>query len=208
MNIYGIPTVENYLVQTVEEAVRVAEQIAKPVVMKIESPAILHKSDIGAVKVGITSEEVPQVFHKIMENARKALQGKNEIDGISIQPMIKEGKEILIGAIYDRTFGHLIRFGMGGKYVELFRDFATRLVPLSPSKVEEMIRETKIASKLLQGFRDEPAYDIELVKESLLRLSQLVIDLPWIEEIEANPLVVWEKGGVVIDARIKIGKES
>jgi len=92
--------------------------------------------------------------------------------------------------------------------VELFRDFATRLVPLSPSKVEEMIRETKIASKLLQGFRDEPAYDIELVKESLLRLSQLVIDLPWIEEIEANPLVVWEKGGVVIDARIKIGKES
>jgi len=150
-----------------------------------------------AVKVGVTSEEVPQVFHKIMENARKALQGKNEIDGISIQPMIKEGKEILIGAIYDRTFGHLIRFGMGGKYVELFRDFATR-----------MIRETKIASKLLQGFRDEPAYDIELVKESLLRLSQLVIDLPWIEEIEANPLVVWEKGGVVIDARIKIGKES
>ncbi|RLE14792.1 CoA-binding protein [Candidatus Aerophobetes bacterium] len=208
MNIYGIPTVKNYLVQTVEEAVRVAEQIAKPVVMKIESPAILHKSDIGAVKVGVISEEVPQVFHKIMENARKALQGKNEIDGISIQPMIKEGKEILIGAIYDRTFGHLIRFGMGGKYVELFRDFATRLVPLSPSKVEEMIRETKIASKLLQGFRDEPAYDIELVKESLLRLSQLVIDLPWIEEIEANPLVIWEKGGVVIDARIKIGKES
>jgi len=210
MNIYGIPTVENYLVQSVEEAVEIAERLSGSVVMKIESPAIIHKSDIGGVKVGVKKEQVVETFHQIMENAKKVLQGKgkNEIEGISIQPMVKEGREILIGAVYDRTFGHLVRFGLGGKYVELFRDFATRLTPLSPSKIEEMIQETKIASKLLQGFRDEPAYDIELVKESLLRLSQLVQDIPWIEEIEANPLVIWERGGKVLDARIRIAKED
>jgi len=205
MKMYGIPTVENFLVKNAKEAVKVAEEIAEPVVMKIESPAIIHKSDIGGVKLGIKGKgQVTETFHEIMENAKKITHGEDEIDGISIQPMIKEGREILIGAIEDKTFGHLIRFGLGGKYVELFRDFATRLVPLTETKVDEMIKETRIASKFLQGFRDEPAYDIELIKESLLRLSQLLQDIPWIKEIEANPFVVWEEGGVVIDARIKI----
>ena len=208
MKLYGIPVVENHLTRTVEEAVKAAEHISEPVVMKIESPAIIHKSDIGGVKVGVRQKEVEQVFHQIMENARDAVQSRDEIDGISIQPMVKQGREILIGAINDTSFGHLIRFGLGGKYVELFRDFATRLVPLSMGKVDEMIRDTRIASKFLQGFRDEPPYDIELVKESLLKLSQLVQDIPWIEEIEANPLVVWENGAAVIDARIKIAKET
>lgn len=208
MKIYGIPTVENYLAKTIDEAVQIAKRIARPVVMKIESPAIIHKSDIGGVKVGVKNRQVPDAFRQILENSRKTLQGKNEIDGISIQPVVKEGKEILIGAVADETFGHLIRFGLGGRYVELFRDFATRLVPLSVNKVDEMIQETKIASKLLQGFRNEPACDVEIIRNCLLRLSQLVQDIPWIREIEANPLVVWEKGGVVIDARIKIGKED
>lgn len=208
MNVYGIPTVDNYLVQTVEEAVEVAEKISGPVVMKIESPAIIHKSDIGGVRVNLTGEQVKEAFYQIMENAEKALQGKDEIIGVSIQPMVKEGKEILIGAIHDRTFGHLIRFGLGGKYVELFRDFSTRLAPLSFSKVKEMIEETKIASRILKGFRDEASSDLNLVENSLLRLSQLVQDIPQIEEIEANPLVVWEKGGVIIDARVRIEKED
>ena len=151
---------------------------------------------------------MPQVFRQIVENAKEYLKKEDGIDGVSIQPMVKEGREILIGAISDVTFGHLIRFGMGGKYVELFRDFSTRLIPLSPSAAEEMIEETRIISRLLKGFRDEPAYDVELIKDSLLRLSQLVEDTPWIEEIEANPLVVWEKGGVIIDARIKIAREE
>ncbi|MCD6574351.1 acetate--CoA ligase family protein [Candidatus Aerophobetes bacterium] len=208
MKSYGIPTVENYLAHTVEEAVKIAEKVGSPVVMKIESSAIIHKSDIGGVKVGVEVEEVPQVFRQIVENAKEYLKKEDGIDGISIQPMVKEGREILIGAISDVTFGHLIRFGMGGKYVELFRDFSTRLIPLSPSAAEEMIEETRIISRLLKGFRDEPAYDVELIKDSLLRLSQLVEDIPWIEEIEANPLVVWEKGGVIIDARIKIAREE
>ncbi len=206
---YRIPVVENYLTRSPEEARQIAEKIGKPLVMKIESPAIVHKSDIGGVKVGIKPDKVEQAFNEIMENAKKFLKGRSdEIKGVSIQPFLKEGREILIGAIKDVNFGHLIRFGLGGKYVELFRDFSTRLVPLTSSRVLEMIEETKIASKLLQGFRDEPAYDVELVKESLLKLSQLVEDIPWIEEIEANPLLVYTKGGAVIDARIRIAKEE
>lgn len=208
MKAYGIPTVENYLAGNAEEALSIVEKIGEPVVMKIESPLITHKSDIGGVKVGVEKAKVKEVFQQIIQNARNALEGKNEIKGVSIQPVVREGKEVLIGVIRDEVFGHLIRFGLGGKYVELFRDFSTRLVPLTPSKAEEMIEETKIASKLLTGFRDEPIYDVKLVKESLLRLSQLVQDFPWIEEIEANPLTVWEEGGAVIDARVRIVKED
>lgn len=209
METYGIPTVENYLTQNLGEAVKVAEKIAQPVVMKIESPVILHKSDIGGVKVGVRGkQQIARVFQQIMENSMRAGYTEKEIEGISIQPMVKKGREMLIGAIEDKTFGHLIRFGLGGKYVELFRDFTTRLAPLSIDKVNEMVQETKIASKFLQGFRDEPACDIELIKESLLRLSQLVQDIPWIREIEANPFVIWEKEGAVIDARIKITQED
>ena len=208
MKAYGIPVVESYLAKDAREALEIARKFGDCVVMKIESPAIIHKSDVGGVRVGVRVEDVPRVFSEIVENAKKFLGKEDKIEGVSIQPMAKEGREILIGAISDISFGHLVRFGMGGKYVELFRDFSTKLAPLSPSKVDCMIKETRIASKLLQGFRDEPPYDIELVKESLLRLSQLLGDIPWIEEIEANPLVVWEKGGVVIDARIKISKEE
>jgi len=208
MSAYGIPTVDNYLVRTPEEAVQVARKISGPVVMKIESPAIIHKSDIGGVKLNVSVDQVKRSFNQIMENAERFLHGDDEIVGISIQPMLKEGKEVLIGAIRDVTFGYLIRFGLGGKYVELFRDFSTKLVPLTPSKVEEMIDETRIISRLLKGFRDEGPSDINLVRDSLLRLSRLVQDIPWIEEIEANPLVVWEKGGVIIDARIRIRKEG
>lgn len=208
MKIYGIPTVENFLAHNAQEATGIVEKMAQPVVMKIESSAIIHKSDIGGVKLGVRSEQIPQTFHQIMENVRRAGHKEDEIEGISLQPMVKEGREFLIGAVKDKSFGHLIRFGLGGKYVELFRDFASRLAPLSEDKVNEMVGETKIASKFLQGFRDEPSCDIELVKQSLLRLSQLVQDIPWIKEIEANPFTVWEKGGVVIDARIKIAKEE
>ncbi len=208
MNAYGIPTVENHIAKDAEEAVRIAEKIPGPVVMKIESPAIIHKSDIGGVKTNLTDEKIKEAFYEIMKNAKKALKNENEIIGVSIQPMIKEGKEILIGAIHDDIFGHLIRFGLGGKYVEAFRDFSTRLVPLYPSEAKEIIKETRIASKLLQGFRDEPPSDINLIEESLLRLSQLVQDFPQIEEVEANPLVVWEKGGLIIDARLKLTKKE
>ncbi|MBC7188653.1 acetate--CoA ligase family protein, partial [Candidatus Aerophobetes bacterium] len=204
MKAYRIPVVESYLARTVEEALELTHKMKEPFVLKIESAEIVHKSDVGGVKVGVRKDQVENAFSEIMEKARKVVKDREKIEGILVQPLIKWGREMLIGAIQDSTFGHLIRFGLGGKYVELFRDFSTRLVPLSREKAKKMIEETKIASKFLQGFRDEPAADAEIVIDCLLRLSQLVLDFPWIQEIEANPLVVWEKGGVVIDARIKI----
>ena len=208
MGTYGIPVTVNRLARTAENAVAIAAEIGGLVVMKIESPRILHKSDIGGVRVGVEQEAVARVFGEIMSNALAVVGSKTDIEGISIQPLVRKGIEILVGAVKDSTFGHLIRFGLGGKYVELFRDFSTRLVPLSPGKIKSMIAETKIAATLLEGFRDEPGGNRQLVEDTLLKLSYLLQDMPWIEEIEANPLVVWPEGGLIIDARITIAKKG
>jgi len=205
MEAYGIPVVKSWLVKEAKEALKVAESLASSVVMKIESPAILHKSEAGAVLLDLKTEEVEDAFHKLMERAKR-LVGNNGIRGISLQPMVRKGKETLVGAFLDKVFGHLIKFGLGGKYVEIYRDVSTRLVPLTPWKAKEMIRETKVISRLLKGVRDEKSSDIALVEEVLLRVSQLVSDFPEIVEIEANPLVVWEKGGVAVDARLALVK--
>lgn len=205
MEAYGIPVVKSWLVKEAKEALKVAESLASSVVMKIESPAILHKSEAGAVLLDLKTEKVEDAFHKLTERAKR-LVGNNGIRGISLQPMMRKGKEALVGASFDKVFGHLIKFGLGGKYVEIYRDVSTRLVPLTPGKAKEMIRETKVISRLLRGVRDEKSSDIALVEEVLLKVSQLVSDFPEIVEIEANPLVVWEKGGVVVDARLALGK--
>jgi len=205
MEAYGIPVVKSWLVKEAKEALKVAESLASSVVMKIESPAILHKSEAGAVLLDLKTEKVEDAFHKLMKRAKR-LVGSNGIRGISLQPMVRKGKEALVGASFDKVFGHLIKFGLGGKYVEIYRDVSTRLVPLTPWKAKEMIRETRVISRLLKGVRDEKSSDIALVEEVLLKVSQLVSDFPEIVEIEANPLVVWEKGGVVVDARLALGK--
>jgi len=227
MEAYGIPVVKSWLVKEAKEALKVAESLASSlpvpayadtqtgvarrqarqtgVVMKIESPAILHKSEAGAVLLDLKTEKVEDAFYKLTERAKR-LVGNNGIRGISLQPMVRKGKEALVGASFDKVFGHLIKFGLGGKYVEIYSDVSTRLVPLTPGKAKEMIRETKIISHLLRGVRDEKSSDIALVEEVLLKVSQLVSDFPEIVEIEANPLVVWEKGGVVVDARLALVK--
>jgi len=129
--------------------------------------------------------------------------GKDEIKGICIQPQVREGKEVLMGVSYDDVFGHMIRFGLGGKYVEIYKDTSTRAAPLTSEEPKEMIEETEYISKLLRGVRGEAACDIPLVEELLLRLSQLITHFPQIKEVEANPLVVWRKGAVAIDARLR-----
>ncbi|MFQ6065789.1 MAG: acetate--CoA ligase family protein [bacterium] len=204
MKAYGIPTVENYLVRKVDEALEVAGSLHSSLAMKIESPAILHKSDTGGVLLNLKLADVETSFYELMERAKKSAQAQ-KIRGISIQPMVKGGKEVIIGVSWDAVFGHLIKFGLGGKYVEIYRDVSTKLVPLTPSMTKEMIRETKVISKLLKGVREEPPSDVAEVKEALLRFSQLVSDFPGILEIEANPLVVWEKGAMVVDARLRLG---
>lgn len=203
MKAYGIPTVENYLVRELHEALDAAESLHSPLAMKIESPAILHKSDTGGVLLNLKLADVETSFYQLMERAKRIVQA-NRIRGISIQPMVKEGKEVLIGVSWDDVFGHLIKFGLGGKYVEIYRDVSTKLVPLTPSMTEEMIGETKVISRLLKGVREESPSDVPEVEEALLRFSQLVGDFPRISEVEANPLVVWKKGAMVVDARLRL----
>ncbi len=203
MKAYGIPTVENYLVRELHEALDVAENLHSSLAMKIESPAILHKSDTRGVLLNLKLADVETSFYQLMERAKRIVQA-NRIRGISIQPMVKEGKEVLIGVSWDDVFGHLIKFGLGGKYVEIYRDVSTKLVPLTPSMTEEMIGETKVISRLLKGVREESPSDVPEVEEALLRFSQLVCDFPRILEIEANPLVVWKKGAMVVDARLRL----
>ena len=203
MKAYGIPTVENYLVRELHEALDAAESLHSSLAMKIESPAILHKSDTGGVLLNLKLADVETSFYQLMERAKRIVQA-NRIRGISIQPMVKEGKEVLIGVSWDDVFGHLIKFGLGGKYVEIYRDVSTKLVPLTPSMTEEMIGETKVISRLLKGVREESPSDVPEVEEALLRFSQLVGDFPRISEVEANPLVVWKKGAMVVDARLRL----
>ena len=114
--------------------------------------------------------------------------------------MVGDGKEVLIGISHDDVFGHMVRFGLGGKYVEIYRDTSVRVAPLTSEEAKEMIDETKYISKLLRGARGEATSDIALVEELLLRLSHLTTHFPQIKEVEANPLVVWKEGGVAIDA--------
>ena len=199
---YGIPVVKSYLARSEEEALRIGKLLDSPVVMKIESPQVLHKSEVGGVKVGINKEEIVSCFRDMLERVGRIV-GKDRIKGICIQPLVREGKEVLIGVSYDDVFGHMIRFGLGGKYVEIYKDTSTRVAPLTSEEPKEMIEETEYISQLLRGVRGEAASDIPLVEELLLRLSQLITHFPQIKEVEANPLVVWKEGAVAIDARLR-----
>lgn len=202
---YGIPIVDNYLATDPGEALTKFQGIDGPVCMKVESPEVVHKSDAGGVRLHV-DENPESVFREIVDTVvRKTGIGENEIEGISLQPMLTGGKETLIGSTYEDILGgHLVRFGLGGKYTEVFRDVSARTSPLSSREAEVLIEETSYIKKLMRGAREEEPCDEELVKESLLRLSQLVEDFPEIQEVEANPLLVWPSGAAVIDARLRL----
>lgn len=203
---YGIPVVESFIARTPEEASKIARSLGVPVAMKIESSKVIHKSDVGGVEINVESDH-SVAFRRIVENVKAAIPDLNDEDiaGVCIQPMAKKGREILMGAIREKAMKcHVMNFGLGGKYTEVFRDVSSGIAPLSPGTARRMVEETKYISKLLKGQRGEPPSDIEAVVEALLRLSQLVTDFPEIAEIEANPFMVYEEGGAVVDARLAL----
>ena len=200
---YGIKTVKSKLASTPEEAVAVASEIGYPVVMKIASSEILHKSDIGGVRVGINNEQEVRDIFEIMLIRAKRFFPDAPILGVSIQEMIKDGKEVILGMSRDPQFGPLVMFGLGGIYVEVLKDIAFRIAPFSKEEVQGMIREIK-TYPLLSGVRGEKPVDINSVAVCLLRLSQLVTDFPEILEMDINPLKVNNEGALAIDARITI----
>jgi acetyltransferase len=204
---YNFPVVKTKVAQTEDEAATFASQLGYPVVLKILSPQIIHKTDAGGVALDIKSEnEVRDTFNRLIEKA-KEYNPDAEILGVTVQPMIKkQGYEVIIGAKTDPLFGPVILFGMGGVGVELFKDFAIGIPPLNQTLVRRMMEETKVY-QLLKGYRNVPPANIKLLEEIIVRFSQMLVDFPQLKEVDINPLFINEKEAFAIDARIVIDKE-
>ncbi|MCC7554011.1 MAG: acetate--CoA ligase family protein [Methanobacteriaceae archaeon] len=201
---YGISAAPIKLAESPEEAGKLAEEMEFPVVLKIASDKILHKSDIGGVKVGIeTKEEAEKTFNEIIENAKKAHPDITP-DGVEVQKMMPSGKEVLVGMIRDKQFGPMIAFGMGGIYVNLIEDVSFKLAKgLTCDEIDQQISSTKVAT-LLEGYRGEAPSDINEVKEAIKRVAKLTLDFPEISELDVNPIFVYEEGSSALDVKITL----
>lgn len=205
MEAYGIPLPKSGLAATPDEAVALAESIGYPVVMKIASPDILHKSDIGGIKLNITSAaEVRDAFDLLVYRAQRFMPDAT-IWGCQVQQMVKGGREVIIGMNRDPQFGPLLMFGLGGIYVEALKDVTFRVAPIDRRSATEMLDEIR-SYRLLRGVRGEKPSDRAAIVDTLLRVSQLVTDFPEIVELDINPLMVFEQGrGVLgIDMRLAL----
>jgi 4-hydroxybutyryl-CoA synthetase (ADP-forming) len=204
---YGFPVPKSILVNSEDEAVKAATEIGFPVVMKISSKDIIHKSESGGVKVELKNpDDVKNAYTTILSNV-KNYNPNAKIEGVLVQEMVTNSKELILGAKQDKLFGPLLMFGLGGIYVEILKDVNFRLAPISESEALEMIESIKTIS-LLKGARGEKSSDIASVVDCLLRLSQLLVDFPEIEEFDINPLLVLEegRGSRVVDVRIGLKK--
>ncbi len=200
---YGVPLPKSILATKESQATSAAKKIGYPVVMKIASPQIIHKSDAGGVKVGLkTPQEVKKAFKEIIKNAKR-YDKKATIKGVLVQEMVKGGKETIIGSKQEPGFGPVIMFGMGGIYVEVLKDVTIRIAPITDIEADEMISSIK-TNKLLQGVRGEKPSDLQKLSECLQKISQLVTDFEEIKELDLNPVLVFEKnkGCKVVDVRI------
>ncbi len=208
LDAYRFPRPKTIWTRTSEEAVAAAKEIGYPVVMKIVSPQIIHKSDVGGVRINLNSEkEVEEAFFDITTRIKHIMPAAY-IHWVLIQEMVVGGKEVIAGITRDIQFGHMIMFGLGGIYVEVLKDISFRIVPLSQEDAHEMIQEVR-SFPLLRGVRGETEADIDAIERSLLFLSQLALDFPQIAEADINPLLVKPrgKGVVAVDARFTIGGE-
>lgn len=197
----GITCTDTRLAPTKEDAVSLSEEIGFPVVLKISSVDITHKSDAGGVKVNLKDKvEVENAFDMIMRSAREKFPDA-DIEGISVQGMAKSGTEIIIGMIKDAQFGPVLMFGLGGILVEVLKDVAFRIVPLEKRDASEMIKEIK-GYKLLEGYRGQDPVNIPYLEDMLVKLSVFVDNTPEIKEIDMNPVFAYKDGAVVVDARI------
>jgi acetyltransferase len=206
---YGFTVPQSELAKTPKEAVEIADKLGYPVVMKIASPDILHKTDVGGVKVNLRSPgDVRDAFDLMIYRAGRYVPGAR-VWGCQVQEMVSGGREVLVGMSRDPQFGPLVAFGLGGIYVEALKDVAFRVAPFSPREADEMIREIR-AYPLLEGVRGEPPADHAAMADALLRISQLVTDFPEIVELDINPLMVFEEGdgAMAIDMRLVLASSQ
>ncbi|SNQ60268.1 bifunctional acetate--CoA ligase family protein/GNAT family N-acetyltransferase [Candidatus Methanoperedens nitratireducens] len=203
---YNIPVVKTMIARTADEAVIHALQIGYPVVLKILSPQVIHKTDAGGVALGINSETgVREAFDTIIRRVKEYNPGA-QIQGVTVQRMIRaKGYELILGARTDPLFGPVVMFGRGGIDVELYRDVSIGLPPLNQTLVRRMMEDTKVY-QLLKGYRDLPPANIVLLEEIMVRFSQMLVDFPQLKEIEINPLLIDQKEAFALDARAVIDK--
>ena len=199
----GIPVIETRLATTKEEAAAIAGELGYPVALKIVSPQITHKSDAGGVKLGLASaEEVAAAYDAIVASA-KAAQPDATIDGVAVQRMAAGGVEVIVGMTTDAQFGPVLMFGLGGVLVEVLKDVAFRVVPITHRDARQMMREIQ-GFPLLQGYRGQEPADMEALEDLLLKLSSFVEAHPELAELDLNPVFAYPKGAVAVDARITL----
>jgi len=198
----GIPLNKSGVAKTLEQALSVASEIGYPVAMKIISPDIIHKTEVGGVAVNIRNNgEMKEYFNMMMEKIKHNLPTA-KIIGVLIEEMIS-GPELIIGTTTDQLFGHMLMFGIGGVLVELYKDVAFRLIPITKIDAMEMMDELR-AKAILDGFRGSPRVDKEKLAGIMINISDAVVKLPEIVSLEVNPLVVTERGFMGLDARVII----
>lgn len=198
---YGIPITQLKIAHTAEEASEFSEQIGYPIVLKIVSPDVLHKFDVGGVILNVNSQkEARKAYNQIVENIKNH-KPDARIDGILVQEMAPCGTEIIVGSIKDAQFGPTLMFGLGGTFVEVMKDVSFRIAPITEADAQEMISEIR-AYPILQGYRGQQPCDISAIIRILLSTSKLVMDHQEIKELDLNPVIVYEKGAKTVDARI------
>ena len=198
---YGIPVPNFKLIKSENEIIGLAKEINFPIVMKIVSPDIIHKTDAGGVKVGIKDEKEAELAYQEIISKVKKYNKEAQIFGVITYSMISKATEIIIGMIKDPHFGPVVMFGLGGIFVEVLKDISFRILPIEERDAGEMITGIK-GYEILKGARGNPPRDIQAIKEVLLKVSKLTTENPEINEIDLNPIFVFEKGLQVIDARM------
>lgn len=199
--LYEIPVTTFEVADSRKKAIEYAEKIGYPVVLKIVSPDIIHKSDIGGVIINVENQnDVEKAYNKIM-SAVKTKKPSSRITGILVQEMAPSSTEIIVGSIKDPQFGPTLMFGLGGIFVEVYKDTTFRIAPITIDEAKEMISEIK-AYSLLKGYRGQPKADIDAIAKVLMNTSKLVMNHQEIKELDLNPIMVYENGLKTVDARI------
>ena len=199
---YGIPVPRFKVASEPEEAVEFAEEIGYPVVLKIVSPDVLHKTDVGGVLLNVLDADgVREGFKRILDTVRGHVP-RARILGVLVEEMAPKGvAEVIVGAIKDPQFGQTLMFGLGGVFVEILKDVTFRIAPIDEREAHEMIQEIK-AFPILKGYRGQPPADVDTIARILVRASRLVMDHPEVREMDLNPIIVYERGAKTVDARI------
>jgi acetyl coenzyme A synthetase (ADP forming)-like protein len=203
LDAYGIATASAELATSATEAAAAATRVGLPVAMKIVSPDISHKTDVGGVRLGLTTAgEVRDAFARMMDDVGARASGAR-VDGVVVQRMVRGGRETIAGVTRDRLFGPLVMFGLGGILVEAVRDVVFRLAPLGTCDATDMVAGIRGAA-ILSGIRGEPPADRDALVDAVRRVAQLAVDFPEIEEMDVNPLLAFEHGATAVDARVRI----